>query len=221
MGCKGLAARRVDKTGKLYAVDSGGTVKRFWARREDELASELRASRPEPSPDLIQAISRRVDASGRRARLYTASRLSFAGALTALMLGTLASFGGLSYAASGTKEAVIAAKQVVAPSRPQAGNTPARDQYEPQKITICHKGHTITISTSALPAHLRHGDTVGACPAGTGGVAGVSADRALGAQGQGRGTLPFTGISLGATMLVSLLLLALGLTLRRRADRKP
>jgi hypothetical protein len=38
------------------------------------------------------------------------------------------------------------------------------------KITICHhagphgKTVTITVSQSALPAHLRHGDTVGPCP---------------------------------------------------------
>ena len=35
------------------------------------------------------------------------------------------------------------------------------------KITICHKGkNTITISVSALPAHLAHGDTCGACSSG-------------------------------------------------------
>jgi len=33
------------------------------------------------------------------------------------------------------------------------------------KVTICHKGRTITISESALPAHLAHGDTIGACDA--------------------------------------------------------
>ena len=31
------------------------------------------------------------------------------------------------------------------------------------KITICHKGHTITINEEALEAHERHGDTIGAC----------------------------------------------------------
>ena len=32
------------------------------------------------------------------------------------------------------------------------------------KVTICHKGkNTITISINALPAHLAHGDTLGAC----------------------------------------------------------
>jgi len=31
------------------------------------------------------------------------------------------------------------------------------------KVTVCHKGHTISISRNALPAHLRHGDHVGPC----------------------------------------------------------
>lgn len=41
------------------------------------------------------------------------------------------------------------------------------------KIEICHRPpgnpdnyHTITISVKALPAHLKHGDTIGACPTG-------------------------------------------------------
>lgn len=37
------------------------------------------------------------------------------------------------------------------------------------RVTICHRtgngnSHTITVSCNALPAHLRHGDTVGPCP---------------------------------------------------------
>ena len=43
-------------------------------------------------------------------------------------------------------------------------------QYPPSKVTICHHTHsqhnpfvTITVSEHALPAHLSHGDTVGAC----------------------------------------------------------
>ena len=40
----------------------------------------------------------------------------------------------------------------------------AQYQYGPKgKTTICHKGKTITVSNSALPAHKRHGDTVGPC----------------------------------------------------------
>ncbi|MFZ5572803.1 MAG: DUF4382 domain-containing protein [Thermodesulfobacteriota bacterium] len=35
-----------------------------------------------------------------------------------------------------------------------------------KKITICHKGRPITISTSALQAHLKHGDSIGDCGQG-------------------------------------------------------
>ncbi|HYZ93905.1 MAG TPA: hypothetical protein VFA34_16150 [Actinomycetota bacterium] len=41
------------------------------------------------------------------------------------------------------------------------------------KVTICHHTgskkhpfHTITVSANAVPAHLRHGDTLGPCPGG-------------------------------------------------------
>jgi hypothetical protein len=30
-------------------------------------------------------------------------------------------------------------------------------------VTICHKGHTITVDDDALDKHLKHGDTVGPC----------------------------------------------------------
>src|SRR5712691_10375169 len=51
-----------------------------------------------------------------------------------------------------------------------AKNTPSASEYQ-YKVTICHlthskkhPTHTITISNRALPAHLRHHDTLGACP---------------------------------------------------------
>jgi hypothetical protein len=34
----------------------------------------------------------------------------------------------------------------------------------PTRIIICHNGHTIRVSESAVPAHLAHGDTLGPCP---------------------------------------------------------
>ena len=175
----------------------------------------LRASRSEPSRDFVDTLSERIASEGRRTRLRGASRLSFAAALTVFMLGTLASFGGLGYAASSTKGAF---KKVSALESPSAGRTPASDQYV-EKVTICHNGHTISISQSALAAHLRHGDTIGPC-----GVLGASASRAggggaLGANASG-GALPFTGISLVATVLVSLVLMTLGFALRRRANAK-
>jgi hypothetical protein len=45
----------------------------------------------------------------------------------------------------------------------QTSGGPGGKQYD-KKVTICHKGKkTIRISKKALPAHLRHGDTVGSC----------------------------------------------------------
>ena len=32
-----------------------------------------------------------------------------------------------------------------------------------QKVTLCHKGHTITVGEPAKEAHLRHRDSPGAC----------------------------------------------------------
>ncbi len=45
----------------------------------------------------------------------------------------------------------------------QNGSSAAQYQYG-KKTTICHKGKkTISVGNPAVPAHLRHGDTVGAC----------------------------------------------------------
>jgi hypothetical protein len=45
----------------------------------------------------------------------------------------------------------------------QAAPGPGHGRGHAGKVTICHKGHTITVSRNALPAHLRHGDHEGAC----------------------------------------------------------
>ncbi len=39
------------------------------------------------------------------------------------------------------------------------------------KIVLCHKGNTLTIDASAVPAHLRHGDMLGSC---AGKIAGIT-----------------------------------------------
>lgn len=50
---------------------------------------------------------------------------------------------------------------------------PGDDDATPGKVTICHippgnpaNAHTISVSTSAWPAHERHGDTLGPCDGG-------------------------------------------------------
>jgi hypothetical protein len=37
------------------------------------------------------------------------------------------------------------------------------DQGGHDKVTVCHRGQTLEIARSALPAHLNHGDTIGPC----------------------------------------------------------
>ncbi len=48
---------------------------------------------------------------------------------------------------------------------------PGGNQYGTQKVTLCHHTHskkhptvTITVGAPAVQAHLKHGDTPGACP---------------------------------------------------------
>jgi hypothetical protein len=55
-----------------------------------------------------------------------------------------------------------------------SANGPASAQQYQYKVTICHHTgsqsnphRTITVSSRALPAHDRHGDTVGPCPTST------------------------------------------------------
>jgi hypothetical protein len=145
-------------------------VARFWPRREDNLARELRESKPELSAEFIDALSEHVASTGSRGRRYVRSRVAFVALLTVLVLGALASIGGLGYAASTTKDAVKAVKHAIAPSSPKVvRNSAAQSQYGRERVTICHqtgsgKPVTITISRAALPAHLRHGDTIGPCP---------------------------------------------------------
>jgi hypothetical protein len=33
----------------------------------------------------------------------------------------------------------------------------------PGQVTVCHRGHTMTVGENALPAHLAHGDYLGPC----------------------------------------------------------
>jgi len=52
------------------------------------------------------------------------------------------------------------------PGKPGKGKNPSSSQYQygKTKVKLCHKGKTITVGAPAARAHLRHGDTLGACP---------------------------------------------------------
>ena len=40
----------------------------------------------------------------------------------------------------------------------------AADKKKDRKNTVCHNDETISVSKSAVSAHMAHGDTMGACP---------------------------------------------------------
>ena len=60
----------------------------------------------------------------------------------------------------------LAAPTTGKPSQPpgKAKNASAAQyQYGKTKVTLCHKGKTITVGAPAAKAHMRHGDHLGSC----------------------------------------------------------
>jgi hypothetical protein len=55
------------------------------------------------------------------------------------------------------------AKGDATPSAAKHQYSPSGHQYGKKKVTICHKGKTITVGAPAARAHLRHGDRLGRC----------------------------------------------------------
>jgi hypothetical protein len=140
-----------------------------WNRRSDDLEGELRANRPEAPAHFLKSLSLRIGEAAHEQKRHGAFRRGLAAAVTVAVFGALASFGGLSYAASGAAHGVKAVKKAVTSSQPRVvKETPAGNQYAEKKTTICHHAGprqrvTITVANAALPAHLAHGDTIGRC----------------------------------------------------------
>ena len=85
-----------------------------------------------------------------RRSMWNWRRVAVAAGVGALTVGALASVGA-----------------AVSPKRTSAATT----EYQPHKVMLCHHTHstknpfvTIIVAKKALPAHLRHGDTIGSCP---------------------------------------------------------
>lgn len=130
-----------------------------WKRSLDR---RLRDHRPAPSDDLTQRIvSEMTPATQPRRRM----RLGLAAAASAVLAIGLASTGGIGYAASAVSAAPDALKQLVTPT------TNSGAEGKDDKVSICHippgnpaNAHLITISSSAVPAHLAHGDPAPGTP---------------------------------------------------------
>lgn len=162
-----------------------------------ELETVLRQQRAEARDEFVDQLSERLEARSSPApRAW--SRVALAGAASTFILGTVASFGGLGYAASGAEGTYHAVKQVAVKHTlfVSVHKSSASDQYSP-KPKAKPKAHK---------------------PSTASGVAGAQAG-AQAAVARPSGTLPFTGISLATTLLVSLALIAAGLVLRRRERR--
>ena len=90
----------------------------IWRRKRDTVGNELRSARPEASEDLVARLDGQVIAANDRlARRNRGSRLAFGTALLVFVLGSFASFGGLSYAATGAKNTATAVQKAVAPAK--------------------------------------------------------------------------------------------------------
>jgi hypothetical protein len=156
------------------------------SRRQSDPGGILRSYRAEPREEFVESLADRVSAE--RAVHRTAwSRLAFAGAASTMILGMFASFGGLGYAASG-----------------------ATSTYTVVKQAVVHHKLTVHVKSSASGQY----DTTPAAPEQNQ-VAGQSQVKGS-ALGAVKSSLPFTGVSLLATVLVGFALLATGLILRRR-----
>jgi hypothetical protein len=169
---------------------------RRWLNRGTGLERQLRGYRAEPEDAFIANLSQRLT-DNMPGTQRPRSRLAFAGAISVFILGTFASFGGLSYAASGAAGSYHTVKQVAVDHTlfVSVNKSSATDQYSPKpkakpKTKHHQKSHTAT------------------------GVAGVQ-DAVI----KSSGTLPFTGISLLTTFVVSLALIVGGIMLRRRERR--
>lgn len=165
---------------------------RRWRGRESELVGQLRAARVEPREEFVNGLSGRIDSNSGAHTVRPWSRVAFAGAVTTLMVGMFASFGGIGYAASG-----------------------ADHTYQTVKTLVVK--HSVTVRHSAASDQYGNKPTAPSSPAGT--VAGQQSVGGVEAAAQG-GTLPFTGLSLLATVLVGLALIATGIVLRRREGTK-
>jgi hypothetical protein len=169
----------------------------IWQRKRDSVGNALRSARPEASEDLVARLGGDVaSASARPARRSRGSRVAFGTALLVFVLGSFASFGGLSYAATGAKNTATAVQKAVAPAKAEPKQTSATAQYDEEQVPTPPTG----VDEEEPPVVQIAGESAGPQPAGD--------------------TLPFTGFGLGMTVALGAALLLLGIVLRRREARE-
>lgn len=192
-------------------------------RDRDQLERMLQRSRPEAPEALVESISARVEATARRQPMRFAPSRIFALVLTLAMFGALASFGGISYAASAAQHAVSAVKRVAEPNPiVHAVQTPAQRQYGvPGKPPACKKNQA-RVNGKCVPKCKSNQRRVnGKCVRRGGVKAATKTIISSGVEGasatisSSSGNLPFTGFDLMLVIGGGLLLVLVGGALRR------
>lgn len=122
-------------------------------------------------------------------------RVCYASAVAVMVLGTFASFGGISYAASSSGRVAHTVQKVATGKHIVHSSSASSDQYN-QTPTVKPQ-----VQVKAVHASVKPSTKVAVGPAKT------------------TGTLPFTGFSLVGTLLLGLALIAAGTVLRVRERR--
>ena len=156
-------------------------------RKHDRLDRRLESERPQPRDEFVSTLADRLAPEPIRRRPVW--RTAVAVGFTMLLVLAFALTGGISYAASAVHGGTTAVAALVTgtsnsdkppkPDKPGQSNGGGTDESSAEvsgqaadpKVTICHippgnpdNPQTITVSENALPAHLEHGDSLGACP---------------------------------------------------------
>ena len=156
-------------------------------RKREGMDRVLASLRAQPPDELVDEISARVGATRPESPW---PRVAYAASIAVMVVGTFASFGGLTYAASGTTKVADTVAKVAA-SHKVVVKSSASSQY----AKVAPKAPLKPPPAAPKPAP----------------------EQTLGTTTQG--TLPFTGVSLLGTFLLSLGLMLTGYFLRRRGRR--
>ena len=85
---------------------------------------------------------------------------------TSALLGFAVLFAVQLNASAATRAQILADELARYSSCARRSYDPGSPIKPPQKVVICHKGHTINAAPSAVPGHLAHGDYLGPCIGG-------------------------------------------------------
>ena len=171
----------------------------MWKRGNDDLEQRLRGERPEAPEKLVAGLADRAAPPGPARRW---SRVAFASAMTVFMVGFFASFGGLGYASANVESATRSVTRIVVPTK----TTKVKVVRQTQSAAAVQYSSPSPQTYTPPPSNPKVIQ-----------VAGISTSQQP--TSTSSGTLPFTGFGLGLTAGLGLLLVAVGVIMRRRESR--